>query len=829
MSIHPNYSTSYHRTFFIDGMTCASCVERIEHALSEIEAVSSVVVHLSQKKATVYSHVPLNLDDLMEIVAELGFQPSPPQNLKLTIQGMSCAACVSKVEKKLLQLKGVTAVFIHPTHHHARVEAYYQVEKQQILDCIQSLGYQAEWIEDNYNPEQVLSRQQYELQLLKSETIVACVLALPVVLLEMSGHFFPAWYQQLLTDLGQFDLGQQDLFIFQWALTTAILLFSGWRFIKQGIPALFRLAPDMNTLVAIGMLSAYGYSLVATFAPTWLPQGTVFVYYEATVVIISLILLGRYIESKAKHKASSSIDHLLDLQVNIAHVFQQHHWVDVPVDDIQVGDVIEVRAGERIPVDGVVVDGESDVDESMLTGESIPTVKRAKDKVFAGTLNHQGLLHIKATHTTQQSTLAQMLTLVEEAQNSKLAIQQVIDKITLYFVPAILALAGLTFLAWWIFAPHLGVHFALVNAVAVLIVACPCAMGLATPISIMLGLNRGVQHGILFRHSEALQQLQQCQTIVFDKTGTLTEGKPTLTDFKLLNSDFDEQDAFQWLASIEAKSSHPIAQAIVKASQDLNLKLHHVDIVEDVVGHGVVAYIQDVRIAIGAERYMQQLQLDTQPYAEQVDIWSSEGKTVFFMATQQQIIAMLAVADKIKPETALTIQKLKQRGLRVAMLTGDHQHTAEYIAKQIGIEQVIANVMPQDKLQYIQELQQQQQKVAFVGDGINDAPALAQADVGIAVGTGTDIAIESADVIVMSGRLTAIVEAIVLSRATIQNIYQNLFWAFVYNLSFIPIAMGVFYVSLGWLMSPMLSALAMACSSIFVVFNALRLRKKRLS
>lgn len=829
MSIHPNYSTSYHSTFFIDGMTSSSCVERIKQGLATLDDISSIDIQLSQKIATVYSHRPIHSNRVMEIVAELGFQPSAPQNFHLSIQGMSCAGCVRKVEQKLLNMKGVTTVFIHPTRHHARIQAHYQVQLDDIFQTIQQCGYQADIIQPEIDQQEQLEyRQHDEVHRLKADTILAVIFTLPIFILEMGGHLFSGLHHQLLMSLANVGLGQTHLFIIEWFLASIVLWFAGRRFFIQGLPALFRFSPDMNSLVAIGAFSAYAYSMVATFAPQLLPSGTVFVYYEATTVIISLILLGRYLEAKAKIKVSSAINRLLNLQVKTAHVYQQQRWIDVEIDDIQVNDIVEVRAGERIPVDGIVLDGHGDVDESMLTGEAMPITKYANDRVYAGTLHQQGLLHVKATHTAQTSTLAQMIALVEQAQQYKLPIQHVADKITLYFVPAILVLALITLCAWLMFAPELGVHFALVNMVAVLIVACPCAMGLATPMSIMLGLHRGAEQGILFRQGEALQQLKQCQSIIFDKTGTLTEGKPSLTDFQVLKDDIDEQEAFQWLASIEAKSNHPIAQAIVQSAQDMGLGLYELDHVETLAGNGLIGYIEHLRIDVGAEHYMQQLNIDTSPHNAQLQLWREEGKTVFFMAVQQQIIAILAVADKLRPESIQAVQQLKQRGFKIALLTGDHHYTAQHISKQLGIDQVLANVSPADKLEYIKE-QQKFGKVAFVGDGINDAPALAQADVGIAIGTGTDIAIESADVILMSPQLTAVSQAVQLSQATIQNIYQNLFWAFIYNITLIPIAMGLFYMSFGWLMSPMFSAFAMAFSSVFVIVNALRLKYMRLT
>lgn len=819
-----NPKANYTTTFFIDGMHCMSCVKRIEQALSDVDGVVAVAIHLTQKKAVIDSAIPLELTDLMAVVEHLGFQPSAPQRIELQIQGMRCMGCVKKVEHHLQQYNGVLSVFIHPTRHKARLSVHHTVSATQLIEYLEQFGYPATLIEQKTQTAQnENTQQQQEIQQLKWQFIFALCLTLPIFLLEMGGHLIPTFHHHVMAWFAQQGISQHHLYLMQWGLSTLVFFVSGRQFVQLGLPALWRGSPDMNSLVAIGTLSAYVYSCVATFVPQWLPTGTVYVYYEATVVIISLILLGRYLEAKAKVKVSSAIDHLLSLQVKTAHVYQQQQWIDLDLDDVEIGDTVEVRAGERIAVDGIVLSGQSYVDESMMTGEPMPIAKTAGDSVMAGTLNQHGVLHIQTTQVASQSTLAQMVALVEQAQLSKLPIQQFVDKVTLYFVPTILFLALLTFVIWSVFVPDVGLHFAVVNAVAVLIVACPCALGLATPISIMLGLSRGAEHGILFRQSDALQQLHQCKVMVFDKTGTLTQGKPSVTDFKNFST-YDDDLIWQYLASIEAKSSHPIAQAIVEHATQHHISLLDVEQVETVVGYGLSAQFNALSIKVGAEHYMHHLGFDCSAYHSILVDWSAQGKTVFFMAIQQQIVAMFAVADPLKSDSISALKQLQQQGLTLVMLTGDTPQTANYIAQQLNISKVIAQVLPEQKLQHIQQLQQQYGKVAFVGDGINDAPALAQADVGIALGTGTEIAMESADVILMSGNLTALVNAIGLSHATLNNIYQNLFWALIYNVCLIPIAMGILYSSVQLLMSPMFSALAMACSSVFVLINALRLK-----
>lgn len=813
-------SSLYQQSFFIQGMSCASCVAKIEKKLSDIPHVEQVNIHLHDKKATIYSREPIELEVLLQTVRDLGFQPIIAQRLEFNITGLRCAGCVSKTEKMLRDIDGVDDVFIHPTTHKTRIDSSAPIDAQLIIDKIAQLGYQANLIEKNqsHQPTTITQQQQQEVQQLKRESIIAGIFTLPIFIVEMGGHLFPPLHHAIMN-----LINHQSLWIIEFILATIVLIFAGRRFYQLGIPALLRFMPDMNSLVAIGTLSAYVYSVIATFIPQLLPEQMTYVYYEATAVIITLILIGRYIEAKAKGQVSQAIVKMMDLQVKTARVYQKNQWVDVDVDNIVAGDLVEVRAGERITVDGIVQSGQSYVDEAMMTGESMPVTKNIGDTVIGGTINQTAILHIEATTVGQQSVLAQMMAMVEQAQSRKLPIQHLVDKITLYFVPAVILFAMITLIVWLIFAPQLGIHFAFVNMVAVLIVACPCAMGLATPISIMLGLTRGAEHGILFRQSDSLQHLQQCKVIAFDKTGTLTTGQPTLTDFECL-VDIDEHQVLQWVASMEAKSQHPIAQAIVNVAHEMNIDLIELDDVRDVIGYGLQATIDTHTVFVGAERYMQQLGLDISPYQNQIQRLTEQGKTPIWVAIEQHIVAILAVSDILKSTTYDSIQRLKADGFKIAMITGDHQQTADYIAQQLGIDEVIANVLPEAKVHAIQQLQQRYPAVAFVGDGVNDAPALAQADVGIAIGTGTDIAIETADVVLMSGQLSGVYKAIDLSRATLNNIRQNLFWAFIYNILLIPLAMGLLYPFFGLLLSPMLAAGAMALSSIFVLLNALRLK-----
>ncbi|MGE8532905.1 MAG: copper-translocating P-type ATPase, partial [Acinetobacter guillouiae] len=613
-------------------------------------------------------------------------------------------------------------------------------------------------------------------------------------------------------------IGIQNSWYLQFILTTLVLVIPGRRFYIHGLPALLRLAPDMNSLVAVGTLAAYLFSIVATFIPRILPAGTVNVYYEAAAVIVALILLGRFLEAKAKGRTSEAIQRLVSLQAKVAHVSRDNQIVDIPIDQVVVGDFIIVKPGERVPVDGKVVEGKSFVDESMITGEPIPVEKKIDSEVVGGTINQNGTLSFKAVAVGGETMLAQIIRLVEQAQGSKMPIQAVVDKITLWFVPAVMAAAVLTFLIWLIFGPSPALTFALVNAVAVLIIACPCAMGLATPTSIMVGTGRGAELGVLFRKGEALQLLKDAKVVAVDKTGTLTEGHPVLTDFEVTEF-FQRDHVLSMVAAVESRSEHPIAKAIVDAAIKENLTLPKVNQFDSVTGMGVYANIdENGDIHIGADRYMLQLNIDISPFTSTAQRLGDEGKSPLYVAINGKLAGIIAVADPIKSTTPSAIKALHQLGLKVAMVTGDN-------ARQLGIDEVIAEVLPEGKVTAVQSLKAKYGNIAFVGDGINDAPALAEADVGLAIGTGTDVAIESADVVLMSGNLQGVANAIALSKATIGNIHQNLFWAFAYNTMLIPVAAGLLYPAYGILLSPIFAAGAMALSSVFVLANALRLRR----
>lgn len=746
----------------------------------------------------------------------------PSVSFTFPIEGMTCASCVGRVEASLRKVEGVHEVVVNLATERADVQATPGTSRQTLVHAIERVGFDVRPTSSEADSAtemaQSVAKKEVERDALKRDLVLAILLALPVFILEMGSHLFPSVHALI-----ERSIGMQASWLVQFVLTTLVLIFPGRRFYQKGLPLLLRMAPDMNSLVAVGTLAAYGYSVIATFFPGVLPAGTVNVYYEAAAVIVALILLGRFLEARAKGRTSAAIQRLLRLQARTARVQRAEQIKEVPITDVVLGDLIHVRPGERIPVDGEVVEGESYVDESMISGEPVPVVKVAGAQVIGGTVNQTGAFTFQATAVGGQTVLAQIIRMVEQAQASKLPIQAVVDKVTLWFVPAVMAAALLTFLVWLVWGPSPALTFALVNAVAVLIIACPCAMGLATPTSIMVGTGRGAEMGVLFRRGEALQRLRDARVVAVDKTGTLTEGRPALTDLQVA-AGFESAEVLAHIAAVESRSEHPIAQAIVRAAHAEGLAVPTVTGFESVTGFGVRADVNGERIEVGADRYMKDLGLDVSEFEQTAERLGREGKSPLYAAIGGRLAAIVAVTDPIKHSTPEAISILHTLGLKVAMITGDNRRTAAAIAQRLGIDEVIAEVLPEGKVDAVRRLRAEFGPVAFVGDGINDAPALAESDVGLAIGTGTDIAIEAADVVLMSGSLQGVPNAIALSRATIGNIRQNLFWAFVYNTALIPVAAGVLYPAWGVLLSPIFAAGAMALSSVFVLGNALRLR-----
>ena len=796
----------------IQGMTCASCSARISRALSKVPGVISANVNLATEKANVIALEDLSPTLLIQAVEKAGFDVINDHTL--SIEGMTCASCAARIEKALNRVEGVEHAVVNLATETATIKGGHI---DQLLIAVSQVGFHASIKSSDHLVHQK-ERKQTAFNALKRDFVIALILSIPVFILEMGSHLIPQFHHWV-----HHFIGLQNSWYLQFFLTALVLIGPGRRFYQLGIPALLRGAPDMNALVAVGTFAAFSYSSIATFFPHWLPNEAVHVYFESAVVIVTLILLGRLLEAKAKGQTSQAIEYLIGLQPKTARVLFDEYYQDIPISQVRRGMQIEIRPGEKIPVDAEVISGQSFVDESMISGEPLAVQKNIQSKVIGGTINQNGHLTVLATEVAEHSVLANIVRLVEQAQGSKLPIQALVDKVTLWFVPMVMLIAIMTCLGWLIWGPEPALSLALVNAVAVLIVACPCAMGLATPTSIMVGTGRAAELGVLFRQGSALQQLKDVKTIALDKTGTLTEGKPSLTDFDVVEG-IDSTELLQHIASIEAKSEHPIAHAIVQAAEQKQLALLEVNDFDSITGEGVFAKVLDAEYHIGSENLMHTLGISTAVFSSDLKKYANMGKTPIYVARNHQLVALICVADSIKASTFQAIQELHRLDMKVVMITGDHQHTAEAIAAQLKIDEVYAGVRPEQKANLVKELQSHA-RVAFVGDGINDAPALAQADVGIAIGTGTDIAIESADVVLMSGNLQGVSTAISLSKATIRNIQQNLFWAFLYNIALIPIAAGLLYPWFGISMSPMFAAAAMAMSSVFVLLNALRLKR----
>lgn len=778
---------------------------------------------------------------------------------ELAITGMTCASCVKRVEKALSTVPGVNQANVNLATERAWVDYDPRAANADALvAAVARMGYEAQPIvaDDGHADRQAQARAD-EARSLRRSFMIALILTLPVFVLEMGSHMIPAFHHWIMA-----TVGQQNSWLIQFALTTTVLVWPGRVFFTKGLAALWRRAPEMNSLVAVGAGAAWSYSTVATFLPDWLPSNALYVYFEAAAVIVTLILLGRMLEARAKGRTGAAIKRLIGLQPRTARVLRDGQHRDVPIEQVRRGEHVVVRPGEKIPIDGEIIEGRSYIDESMLTGEPVPVEKIAGMQATGGTLNTSGSFTLRVTHTGADTMLARIISMVEAAQGARLPIQGLVDQVTAWFVPAVMAAALVTFIAWYVWGASPALPFALVNAVAVLIIACPCAMGLATPTSIMVGTGRAADLGILFRQGDALQGLRDVSLVAFDKTGTLTLGKPALTDI-YVTAGHDENQILAWLAAVQTRSEHPIASAIVEAAHERGLTIPEAKDFTAVTGAGVRASVDGRNIISGNRRLMvehgvtmvqhtessaelarqtRDIQPDTvaktaAPHAasdrntaapdalgEHITRWGAAGKTPIYVAVDGQVAAIVAVSDPIKPSAARAIAALHGMGIQTAMITGDNPHTAHGVARQLGIDEVRAEILPDGKVAALDDLRQGGRRLAFVGDGINDAPALAASDVGIAIGSGTDVAIEAASVVLMSGDLNTVPTAIALSRATLANIRQNLFWAFAYNVALIPLAAGALYPAFGITLSPIFAAAAMAMSSVFVLGNALRLR-----
>ncbi len=802
--------------FGVQGMTCASCVTRVERALKKQPGVAQAAVNLATEQASVFVNTDgTNVAALLEAVNDAGYEPVRA-SLELGVKGMTCASCVGRVERALRKLDGVLSAAVNLATEKASVEYLPDaVSPADIGAAIRDAGYEP--VDLDASADAGRPARDAELLALRKDLVFAAALTVPLVFIVMAPMLFPGLTAAMHGVLSAAGWRWVEL-----ALTTPVLFVAGSRFYRQGWAELRHFNPGMSTLVMLGTSAAYGYSVLAIMVPGLFPEGTANVYFEAAAVIVTLILLGKFFEAKAKGRTSAAIKKLMQLQAKTARVTRGGETLEVPIEQVVPGDMVVARPGERIPVDGEVVDGASFVDESMISGEPVPVEKQPGAAVVGGTINKNGVLTFRAERVGADTVLAQIIRMVEEAQAAKPPIQQLADRIAGVFVPVVILLAVLTFMIWSFIGPSPALNYAFVAAVSVLVIACPCAMGLATPTAIMVGTGKGAEMGTLFRQGTALELLARVDTVVLDKTGTLTKGRPELTDLHTFETEEDELLAL--VAAVEDQSEHPIAAAIVAAARERGIEWGKAAEGRAEPGFGVAATVAGRRVQVGADRYMQKLGIALDTTRSLAERLADQAKTPLYAAIDGRLAAVLAVADPLKAGSVDAIRALHETGLEVAMLTGDNERTARAIAGETGIDRVLAEVLPDQKAKEVKRLQEAGWRVAFVGDGINDAPALAQADVGVAIGTGTDIAIEAGDVILMSGDLRGIVNAIGLARRTLRTIRLNFFWAYAYNVALIPVAAGALYPLIKLLLNPMLAAFAMSVSSLFVVSNSLRLR-----
>jgi Cu+-exporting ATPase len=806
----------------ISGMYCPECPQRIERALQAESGVSHAAVNLHTGVAVVdYDPARTGVARLLEAIRRKGFTAGAA-HVRLAIKGMTCASCVTAVEGALARTAGVLSATVNPAESVADV--VYEpraVDFEGLKRAIEANGYEATEVkaatEEGIDQQERERRQEYRT--LMRKFWFAAAVSLPVIAFS---------YPDLIPGLREWLAPGSAMRRVVWALlgllTLPVLLWSGSQFFSGMWAALKHRSANMHTLIAIGITAAYLYSVVAVAFPQLFPEMALAeVFWDVTAVVVALVVLGLALELKAKGRTSEAIKKLIGLQAKTARVLRDGREQDIPVEEVLVGDTVVVRPGEKIPVDGQVLEGASAVDESMITGESIPVEKHVGDEVIGATLNKTGSFRFRATKVGKDTALANIIRMVQDAQGSKAPIARVVDSVAGYFVPAVMILAVAAFVVWYDLGPEPRIVYATIVLVTTLIIACPCALGLATPTSLTVGIGKGAENGILIRSGDALQTAKQLDAIVLDKTGTITRGEPALTDVVAL-AGFDEGEVLRLAASLERGSEHPLGEAIVRGARERALALADAADFAAVPGHGVSGKVEGRAVLLGNARLMTDRGVDSAALESDWQRLAKEGKTPMYLAVEGRVAGLVAVADTVKPDSKAAIAALKQMGLEVIMLTGDNARTAQAIARQIGVDRVLAEVIPEDKAHEIRKLQLEGKTVAMVGDGINDAPALAQADVGMAIGTGTDVAIEASDITLIRGSLKGVVTAIRISRATMRNVYQNLFGAFIYNTLGIPVAMGLLYPIFGLLLSPILAAAAMAASSVTVVTNANRLR-----
>ncbi|OPY26401.1 MAG: putative copper-exporting P-type ATPase A [Methanocella sp. PtaU1.Bin125] len=812
----------------ITGMTCASCVARVEKAIRETKGVEQANVNLATEIATfVYDPAQISIESIVKSIKDAGYGVEE-EAVTLPIRGMTCASCQARIENALKANEGVAGAAVNLATERATIRYFPSVVTvNDLKKIIKDTGYEVpEMPAAGEFVDRERESRRSEMNDLLVKFVIAGAISAVIMALMFFGPYIPGISSLMMEhiDLGITEVMPIDFIAF--ILATPVQFWIGWRFYKGAWAALKHGSADMNVLIAVGTSAAYFYSVVATLAPHLVMVGGQMpaTYFDTSTMIIALILLGRLLEARAKGQTSEAIRRLRGLKAKMARVERDGREADVPVEDVQVGDTVIVRPGEKIPVDGVVVEGYSAVDESMITGESIPAGKKIGDNVIGATINKTGSFRFRATKVGRDTVLFQIIRMVEEAQGSKAPIQRYADRIAAVFVPVVIGIAIVTFLAWFLLGPQPSFLRALLNFISVLIIACPCAMGLATPTAIMVGTGKGAENGILIKGGESLENAYKINAIVLDKTGTITRGEPALVDVAPAQG-FAEDEVLHYAASAEKGSEHPLGAAIIHGAESRKVAVTNAAKFDALPGKGIVAEVEGRIVMVGNAKLLEDEDVDLAPMKETFDRLSAGGKTPMYVAIDDRLAGAIAVADTIKDGSVEAIAELRQLGIEPVMITGDNRRTAEAIAKQVGIARVLAEVLPQDKAYEIRNLQTEGKNVAMVGDGINDAPALAQADVGIAIGTGTDVAIEASDITLMSGDLRGVLTAIKLSRATIRTIRMNLFWAFIYNIIGIPIAAGILIPFFGISLNPIIAAAAMAFSSVSVVSNSLLLNR----
>jgi len=802
----------------VGGMTCASCAAKVEKALQKLPGVENAAVNFASEKASVELRPgEADIENIVSAIEGLGYR-ARLEKAVFEVEGMTCASCVARVEKALSEVAGVVGADVNLATERATVT--YNPEETDfgaMARAVDAAGYKLrEPMEGEEGLDRERKRRERETRLLRIKLIYSAASAVAILVISMLGMYIP----------GLKSISLHTRFIILFIIATPVQFWPGLTFYRGAFKAARHGTTDMNTLIAVGTTAAYLYSVVATFFPSFI-SGTgleLSVYYDASASIIALILLGRFLEARAKGRTSEAIRRLLDLQAHTARVIRDGEELDVPVEEVRVGDIVTVRPGEKIPVDGVVTEGRSAVDESMLTGESLPVEKGPGDEVTGATVNGTGSFLFRVARVGSDTVLAQIIRLVEEAQGSKAPIQRLADKVASVFVPVVVGIALLTFLAWLLAGPSPSFNFALLNFVAVMVIACPCALGLATPTAIMVGTGKGAELGILIKGGEILETAGRLNVVIFDKTGTLTWGKPEVTDV-VPAAGKGEDELLSLAASVERGSEHPLAETLVEAAKSRGISLYDVHDFQALPGRGVVARVNGEEVRLGNAALMSESGVDLAGIEARAEELSRQGKTIVYALYGGEFRGFVAVADTLRPMAEEAVRSLKKMGVEVAMISGDRRSTAEAVAREVGVDRVLAEVLPADKAAEVARIQSEGKVAAMVGDGINDAPALAQADIGIAIGTGTDVAVEASDITLISDDLRKVATAIHLSRSTLRTIKQNLFWAFIYNVIGIPLAAGVLYPIWGVLLSPIYAAAAMAFSSVSVISNSLRLRR----